>query len=320
MDPIDNDITYEYDEGSCPKPSSDITQATIDSLRLHATTFYNECRVFGRLKELGREHLAVKAYGYLQFDLSDEKVQRHFLPFGNGARQRLALSGNKEPSDEDVIRHFMEHDDLSKPMMGIVKEWVDSIEGADAWASRDPDTIKRYIGHMPRLLRNLKELHKSGIVIRDVQGPQYLNGQLVDFSCAWTIPHIFGPESGVRPRWTFESIAAWDLLSFQTMLNELDWKAESAVPRLRKHNLTAWPNDDLYFERLRPRPRFYGPVLPILTLDDDQGHIMWSRPPFDPAKFNWRAIQKSTKKAASATGRVTKTKAPSKKKAKRSVK
>ncbi|RBR11252.1 uncharacterized protein FIESC28_09136 [Fusarium coffeatum] len=319
LDPIDNDIRYEYDEGFCPKPSSDITQATIDSLRLHATTFYNECRVFGRLKELGREHIAVKAYGYLQFDLSDEKVQRHFLPFGNGARQRLALSGNKEPSDEDVIRHFMEHDDLGKPMMGIVKEWVDSIEGQDAWLSYDRDMVKRYIGHMPRLLRNLKELHKSGIVVRDLAGRQYLDGQLVDFSSAWTIPHIFGPESGVRPRWTFEGIAAYDLTCFQSMLDELDRKAELAVPRLRKHNLTAWPKDDIY-ERLRPRPQFYGPVLPMLTLDDDQGHMMWRRPPFDPAKFNWRAVQKSTKKGASATGRVTKTKAPSKRTAKRSVK
>ncbi|KAJ4006067.1 hypothetical protein NW766_010893 [Fusarium irregulare] len=318
--PIDDDIEYQYDDESPLKPNSRrITQATMDSLHLHATSFYNECRVFGRLKELGREHLGVKAYGYLQFDLSDEKVQRHFLPFGNGAREHLALKGNKEPSDEDVIRHFMEHDDLSKPMMGIVKEWVDSIDGADAWESSDPELIKRYIRHMPRLLRNLKELHKSGIVVRDVKGLQYLDGQLVDFSFAWTIPHIFGPESGVRPPWTFESIAAWDLQCFQYMLDDLDRKAELAVPRLKKHNLTAWPKDDIY-DRLRPRPQLYGPFLPMLVHDDDQIHEMLRRPPFDPAKFNWRAVQKSTKKGASATGRVTKTKAPSKKTAKRSVK
>ncbi|CAG7557995.1 unnamed protein product [Fusarium equiseti] len=316
---IDETIVYQYAAGGLIKPSSHITQATIDSLRLHATSFYNECRVFGRLKELGREHLAVKAYGYLQFDLSDEKVQRHFLPFGNDSRKHLALNGNKEPHDEDVIRHFMEHDDLSKPMMGIVKEWVDSIDGRDAWLSHDPDLVKRNIGHMPRLLHNLRELHKSGIVVRDLKGLQYLDGQLVDFSFAWTIPHIFGPESGVRPRWTFESIAAWDLQCFQYMLDDLDRKAELTVPRLKKHKLTAWPKLDLH-ERLRPRPHSYGPPLPMLVHDDDQLNIMWHRPPFDPAKFNWRAIQKSTKKGASATGRVNKTKAPSKKTAKRSVK
>jgi hypothetical protein len=58
----------------------------------------------------------------------------------------------------------------------------------------------------------------------------------------------------------------------------------------------------------------------MLIYDDDQLHMMWHRPPFDPAKFNWRAVQKSTKKGTSATGRITKTKAPSKKTAKRSVK
>ncbi|KAH7184707.1 uncharacterized protein B0J16DRAFT_319506 [Fusarium flagelliforme] len=319
MCPIDEDVVYQYDDGSLPIPSSDITQATIDSLRLHATSFYNECRVFGRLKELDREHLAIKAYGYLQFDLSDEKVQRHFLPFGNDSRKHLALIGNKEPHDEDVIRHFMAHDNLSRPIMGIVKEWVDSIEGLEAWQSYDRDLVKRNIGHMPRLLRNVRALHKSGIVVRDLGGLQYLDGQLVDFSFAWTIPHIFGPESGLRPRWSFESMAAWDLQCFQDMLDELDRKAELAVPRLRKHKLTAWPKHDIS-ERLRPRSHSYRPPLPMLVRDDDQLNLMWHRPPFDPARFNWRATQKPTKKGASATGRVTKTKALSKKTAKRSVK
>ncbi|KAJ0143649.1 Obg-like ATPase 1 [Fusarium oxysporum f. sp. albedinis] len=250
-------------------------------------------------------------YGYLQFDLSDDKVQRHFLPFGNGARRHLASLGNKDPTDVDVIRRTMQHDDLRIPMMAIVKEWVHSFEGTKwvqliggDWASRE--SVKRDIGHLPRLLRNLRELHKSGIVIRDLKWQQYLDGQLVDFSFAWTIPHIFGPESGLRPRWTFESMAAWDLKCFQTILNEFDDRAEISVPRLRKHNLVAWQSDDMY-ERLRPRPQLYGPALPMLVYDGNF-QPMVHHPPFDPAKFNWRAVQKLTKKGA--TRRVTKTKAP----------
>ncbi|KAJ9422617.1 hypothetical protein QL093DRAFT_2116435 [Fusarium oxysporum] len=310
MDPIDDDFP-DPDEPEPLVASSKISQPTIDSLRLHATSFYNECRVFGRLKELGREDLAIKAYGYLQFDLSDDKVQRHFLPFGNGARRHLASLGNKDPTDVDVIRRTMQHDDLRIPMMAIVKEWVHSFEGTKwvqliggDWASRE--SVKRDIGHLPRLLRNLRELHKSGIVIRDLKWQQYLDGQLVDFSFAWTIPHIFGPESGLRPRWTFESMAAWDLKCFQTILNEFDDRAEISVPRLRKHNLVAWQSDDMY-ERLRPRPQLYGPALPMLVYDGNF-QPMVHHPPFDPAKFNWRAVQKLTKKGA--TRRVTKTKAP----------
>ncbi|KAH7163846.1 hypothetical protein DER46DRAFT_575193 [Fusarium sp. MPI-SDFR-AT-0072] len=328
MDPIDDDIPDPFDEYEPPVAMSQMSQSTITGLRLHATSFYNECRVFGRLKELGREDLAIKAYGYLQFDLSDEKVRQHFLPFGNGVRRGLASRENKEPTDEDVIRRLMQHDDLRIPMMAIVKEWVHSFEGPkwvrgvaegkECWQRIEADrtVVKRDIGHLPRLLRNLRELHKSGIVIRDLKWQQYLDGQLVDFSFAWTIPHIFGPESGLRPRWSFESMAAWDLQCFQTILNDFDTRAESSVPPLRKHNLVAWQSDDMY-ERLRPRPQLYGPVLPMLVYDGDF-QPMVHRPPFDPANFNWRAVQKSTKKGA--TGRVTKTKAPSKKSAKRSVK
>ncbi|KAF4499369.1 hypothetical protein FAGAP_4442 [Fusarium agapanthi] len=312
MDPID-DETHDLDDGyEPPEEMGQMSQSTIASLRLHATSFYNECRVFGRLKELGREDLAVKSYGYLQFDLSDEKVQRHFLPFGNGARKTLGFRGNKEPTDEDVIRCLLQHDDLRIPMMAIVKEWVPSSEGPKLvrWPPPRPDraVVKKGIGHLPRLLRNLRELHKSGIVIRDLKWQQYLDGQLVDFSFAWTIPHILGPESGLRPPWSFESMAAWDLQCFQTILNDFDKQAERTVPRLRKHNLVARQSDDMY-QRLRPRPQSYGPVLPMLVYDAET-QPMVHRPPFDPAKFNWRAVQKTTKKVA--TGRVTKTKAPQK--------
>ncbi|RKL37167.1 hypothetical protein BFJ72_g7823 [Fusarium proliferatum] len=101
-------------------------------------------------------------------------------------------------------------------------------------------------------------------------------------------------------------MAAWDLQCFQTILDDFDKQAELAVPRLRKHNLVAWQSDDMY-QRLRPRPQSYGPALPMLVCDANTKPMV-HRPPFDPAKFNWQAIQKPTMKGA--TGRVTKTKAP----------
>jgi serine/threonine protein kinase len=280
-----------------PDPLDDMSQLTIDSLRLHASSFYNECRVFGRLKELGSEDLAIKAYGYLQFYLNDDKVRQHFLPFGDGARRYLAFLGNKDPTDVDVIRRTLQHDDLRIPMMAIVKEWVHPVEGDRT--SRE--SVKRDMGYRPRQLRNLRELHKSGIVIRDLKWQQYLNGQLADFSFAWTIPHIFGPESGLRPRWSFESMAAWDLKCFQEILDDFSREVERLVPRLKRHNLVALRNDNVY-ESLRPRSRMYGPFLPMLVYDADCQPMKY-RPPFDPAKFNWRAVQKTTKNGA--TGRVT---------------
>ncbi|KAF4456277.1 hypothetical protein F53441_1571 [Fusarium austroafricanum] len=298
-----------------PEPlvaSDQLSQSTIDSLRLHATSFYNECRVFGRLKELGREHLAIKAYGYLEFDLDDARVQQNFLPFLEEERAFLIRQGRKDFTTADMIRSRFQHYDLKIPLMAIVKEWIPLHRDQ----SMPHVLTQKQMSSLPRLLRNLHELHKSGIVVRDLKMQQYLDGQLADFSFAWTIPHIFGPESGLRPRWSFESMAAWDLKCFQGMLNAFNRKAEEMVPRMRKHNLVAWRQDDVY-QRLRPRPQMYGPFLPMLIFDSDVKPMV-HHPPFDPAKFSWRAVQKTTKNVV--TGRVSKTKAPSKKSANRSFK
>ncbi|KAI1060388.1 hypothetical protein LB506_007157 [Fusarium annulatum] len=286
-------------------PNDELSQSTIDSLRLHATSFYNECRVFGRLKELDREHLAIKAYGYLEFNLDDERVQQKFLPFLEENELPFLFSqGKKDFTTADTIRTLFQHYDLKIPLMAIVKEWIP--------VRRDQSMpfvlTQKQMRSLPRLLRNLHELHKSGIVVRDLKMQQYLDGKLADFSFAWTIPHIFGPESGLRPRWSFESMAAWDLKCFQDMLDFFDQKADDTVPRMRKHNQVAWRKDDVY-DHLRPRPQMYGPFLPMLIYDS-KPQPMVHRPPFDPAKFNWQAVQKTTKKCAAGRVRVTKTKAP----------
>ncbi|KAF5634641.1 hypothetical protein F52700_5834 [Fusarium sp. NRRL 52700] len=284
--------------------NDELSQSTIDSLRLHATSFYNECRVFGRLKELDRGHLAIKAYGYLEFNLDDERVQQKFLPFlEKGERPYFISQGKKDFTTADMIRFRFQHNDLKTPLMAIVKEWI-PLPGSQVM----PYVLtQKQMRSLPQLLRNLHGLHKSGIVVRDLKMQQYLDGKLVDFSFAWTIPHVFGPESGLRPRWSFESMAAWDLKCFQDILDRFDKKANETVPRIRKHNQVAWRKDDLY-DHLRPRPQIYGPSLPMLIYDGPVQPMM-HRPPFDPAKFNWRAVQKSTKNKG-ATGRVTKTKVP----------
>ncbi|KAF5679312.1 hypothetical protein FCIRC_6157 [Fusarium circinatum] len=284
--------------------NDELPQSTIDSLRLHATSFYNECRVFGRLKELDREHLAIKAYGYVEFNLDDERVQQKFLPFlEENELHSLFSQGKQDFTTADTIRALFNHNDLKIPLMAIVKEWI-PLPGSQVM----PYVLtEKQMRSLPQLLRNLHALHRSGIVVRDLKMQQYLDGKLADFSFAWTIPHIFGPESGLRPRWSFESMAAWDLKCFQDMLDCFDKKADVTVPRIRKHNQVAWRKDDMW-DHLRPRPQMYGPSLPMLIYDGPVQPMM-HRPPFDPAKFNWRAVQKSTKNKGT-TGRVTKTKAP----------
>ncbi|KAF4339682.1 hypothetical protein FBEOM_6391 [Fusarium beomiforme] len=280
MPAVDGPISGDPADGLEPLVASDkLSQSTIDSL--DATTFYNECRVFGRLKELNREEIAIKAYGYMVFDLSNERVQEHFAPF---VKARGIMPAN--PTTADLISSFFQHFELEIPLMAIVKEWVPSNPNESFPAK----LTQKDMNTLPRSLRNLRELHKSGIVVRDIQLSQYLGGPLVDFSCAWTIPHTLGPERGLRPRWTFECMAAWDLKCFQERILDRYNAMAGEVPHVRKQNLVAWRNDHVY-GRLRTRPQMSGPFLPMLGQFEDP-QPMKHRPAFDPAKFDWRAVQK----------------------------
>ncbi|KAF4335082.1 hypothetical protein FBEOM_11060 [Fusarium beomiforme] len=172
---------------------------------------------------------------------------------------------------------------------------------------------QRQIKHLPRMLRNLRQLHKCGIVVRDLKDQQYYEGQLGDLSHAWTIPHILGPEGGMRPRWLFASMAAWDLKCFQRILNDANRFALGADPPLKTHILVAWRDDQVY-ERLRSRPAMHGPFFPLCNYDDGGIYDMKYYPPYDPALFNWKASQKQAIKKKpirdrpkkKSTGRVSK--------------
>ncbi|KAM0347404.1 hypothetical protein ACHAPU_004925 [Fusarium lateritium] len=164
---------------------------------------------------------------------------------------------------------------------------------------------KRQMDQLPRLLRNLHELHSSGIVVRDLKSVKYIDGQLVDFSHAWTIPHIFDPEGGVRPRWVFESMAALDLKCFQQIIDRCGYSISTFEPPLKAPKVVAC-RDEKVLGRLQPRAQAYGPFLPLLAYDHDP-EFMEHHPPFDPAQFKWKAIQEKSSKTSPR--RVTKRKA-----------
>jgi hypothetical protein len=202
--------------------------------------------------------------------------------------------------------------------MGIVKDWVDPVDRARS----DHDeglAERRQSAYFRRMLANLKSLHRCGIVVCDVNASQWVGGTLVDLSCAMTIPHPYGPEGGWRPSWTFASIAARDLWCFQTDVvdwwNDTDWsRYPSITPPRRKCRLRAYDIQERtrpsplplsskdgvpeyppeqpqgVYDRLRPRPRQYGPFLPLLNRHG-MPHDLVEMPPYDSAKFNWRAAR-----------------------------
>lgn len=136
--------------------------------------------------------------------------------------------------------------------------------------------------------------------------PQSFNGTLVDFSHAWTIPHIWGPEQGLQPSWAFASMAAWDLFCFQReVIGEWNWWADFPESRRNHCRLVAYRgvngrsiqefgqtmNESSVYDHLRPRPGRQGPFLPLLNYEGALVY-MTQDPPYDPSLFNWRNVGK----------------------------
>ncbi|RKL47714.1 hypothetical protein BFJ72_g1945 [Fusarium proliferatum] len=254
----------------------------------HFTPFENECRAFGRLKDVGREDLAVKVHGYVALNCTDviaEKLQ--------AARSKMICPYAK-------LEWFLSIE--NGVSLGIVKDWVDEVE------YDDEDTNELYqqvvqVSHFPRMLEGLHELHKHGIVVKDLSDRQYVNGTLVDLSMSSTVPHPFGPDpdpTGLgnwwQPRWTFQSLAAWDLYCFQEYVIET-WKEGlahflKAKPGMRGLKKTCWiqayrlPKET---RELRPRGRSrrdeeQRPYLPMLN-HVYKKLLMTQAPRHDPLNF-----------------------------------
>lgn len=288
-----------------PQPSESLPQSAIDSLLLDSTSFYNECRVFGRLKELGREDLAIKVYGYIRLDMQDKRVRQPFIDYYNRAKSGFgpgAFGENPEEDEREYVERMVHFARYHIPAFAIVKEWIPEPPRVLTFKGQR----QRFVNQLPELLKNLHKIHKSGIVLQDLKPCQFIDGHLADFSHAWTIPHTYSPEGGIRPRWMFESMAAWDLNCFQEMIERERGLNEDLGLGIKIPSVRAWRNKEVV-ERLRPRPQAYGPFLPFVAYDIGIPKLRTHDPPFDPGLFDWRAVQKKPSKKSA--GRVTKRKA-----------
>jgi hypothetical protein len=181
-------------------------------------------------------------------------------------------------------------------MMAIVKDWVEMAGYHDNHLQPLHDRFHQ-IFHIPQMIENLHEMHKHGIVVRDMRSDQYVNGVLVDLSCSATAPHPYGPKmtgepSEYQPRWTFASLAAWDLFSFQWFIIE-SWNRdyEKLVKLLGKPRgmpdfcpfrayITPYSSKDTRARAARP----YGPFLPMLNLFGQQVFVAESAR-WDPQEY-----------------------------------
>ncbi|KAI8725507.1 hypothetical protein NCS52_00122000 [Fusarium sp. LHS14.1] len=260
----------------------------------HFIPFYQECCAFGRLKQVNCEHLAVKVYGYVSLKV-DQALERKMR---NALLKLPRLSTARPPTAKSLLI-------TSSEIKGIAKDWV---EPAKYW--RETDIPSHRIdsiltaSHFPRMLEDLHEIHRCGIVIRDMSISQYVNGVLVDFSMAWTMPHPFGPSGwNLEPTWTFQSLAAWDLYCFQTRVLEV-WKnflRDALGTMQRECRLQAYRHPAQYM--LRAQPSRQRPFLPITNHEEIELDMI-DLPRHDPGAFNLDVVRKQNKRKRAGGERV----------------
>lgn len=263
--------------------------------------FYAECRAFGRLKEVGREDLAVKVYGYLKLDVVGRyKEQLLDLAYATGGVSRFI----KRVQDEEkhIYRLFPAvPSEQNEPRYGILKDYIEE----PAFPTDPSQCYVYYARHMklfPWMLGNLHLLHRYGIVVTDLYLGQYVEGILVDLGRAVTVPHIDSPDFGLQPAWTCASLAVYDMYAFQEyVIGEDNRTLERAashgwdVPEPYKGRVY-----DLDFqdhvpyltdaERVTLYPYEQRPLLPLVdgSPTDEYAYAMTHYPQYDPAEFDWR--------------------------------
>lgn len=181
--------------------------------------FNCECRVYGRLKEEHREHLAVRAHGYVLLTKDQEEriteVSGEYVDWENHP-EPLRCSGPFRRWE--VHRH--------EPLRAIVKDFVESSGPLVA-------------SQVPQMYADLEELHKLGVLVRDIHPGNYLEGKLVDFSMAWTSPHICferASPAGIK------EVRSMEPYKFEKMVDEWAYWLNEEIEK--PEELLRWHSDE----------------------------------------------------------------------------
>lgn len=218
-------MTYRHDAGWAAA-EGELRQKYI----YHLQPFYRECRAFGRLKEVEREHLAVKAYGYAILDPKAKDFAKQI----RDAICRKDTSGMTWNDDNEVLDLFLQapRERIWEPRMCIIKDWIE-----DLWAPgvRKPNPVaimKNEMMYFPRILEDITDFHECGIVLGDTQLTHYIDGVLVDLGGTTTVPHIDDAEHRIQPSWTMASLAANDFYNFHTdIVGEFNETVDACIER-----------------------------------------------------------------------------------------
>lgn len=187
----------------------------------------------------------------------------------------LKFNGNmNEAGLEPVRSRFLDENGRVPPIRGIVKEFGQRDENLTTVGAR-------------KLLSDIINLHRLGIINLDVAHRQVISGKLSDFSTAITIPH-FQTSPELNPNLSHDQISAMEFETFQLssndywcfdeMIEEINWDKRQ---KKKKIEVYALPDTQTrYVLRNKPPTRFY------TLVDPRKGEGVTKEPPvkwyYDP--------------------------------------
>lgn len=163
---------------------------SLDIIHAHADPFYNECRAYGKLEEVGLNGIvAVRCHGYTTLPPTMEsELEERF---------------NVTDWDRDL-------DEYDKP---VKKRAVFRAIVKDMVRGDRPLTHRIF----KRMLKDLHKIRRQGVYPSDIKKRNYLQGLLVDFSNAITEPnYLFDLHSAYQ----IETYKFADLYQFDDMIEQ----------------------------------------------------------------------------------------------------
>lgn len=254
---------------------------TVEEELAYLHPFGCEARAYGRLREQRLEYLAVRCYGYIMLNQKHQKRLREAMSSG------WEETWGCEPCHKGL------------PLRAIVKELLDPEMEVGDHQSPSSDRRRIEIAMKNRksgskLVGNLKKLHRNGILLRDINIGNILNGLYIDFSKAWTCPHpamtIEQMENQETLRWYDQGESdASELDKLIDIWNEFHDFSDRIWERARA--------DDEYMEgKLRSHTIPYRDRKRKWSWKVDGWRIM-------PARFDWKAAERKRQELETASER-----------------
>lgn len=208
----------KWNDDDCPLPRG-VERESFESLKHYTDPFFNECRVYGRLKRADKEHLAIDCYGYVMFSSA----------YLEGKGIDLGTSSTSDPNSVRGSKPGIIHEGLPEEPVGHGSELIYAL--LKELPPSDATTRRPTAAQVRTMAKDLLSLHKLGIFHASISHSSYVAGKLVDFSTAQTAtsPWLDGEYEGMNPARIGKDPTFSDQEDFDEKVVDY-WNAQAETP------------------------------------------------------------------------------------------